>query len=81
MVENELEAVLTTLNEDQQQRAEALKQARGVLLSKQMFGNSVTLFSAADIVMMAHYIITGETPVEHGGSDEVSGGSEGIPEG
>jgi hypothetical protein len=70
--EHELEAVLTTLDREQQQRAEALKQARAVLLSKQVFGNNVgTMFSAFDMIMMAHYIMTGETPVEHGDSDEV----------
>jgi hypothetical protein len=72
MNEHELEVVLTTLTGEQQQRAEALKQARAVLLSKQVFGNNVgTMFTAHDMIMMAHYIITGETPVEHGDSDEV----------
>jgi len=75
MNEHELEAVLTTLDGEQQQRAEALKQARAVLLSKQVFGNNVgTMFTATDIILVAQYIINGdvpETPIEHGGSDEV----------
>src|SRR5262245_35632381 len=70
--EHELEAVLTTLDREQQQRAEALKQARAVLLSKQVFGNNVgSMFTARDMIIMAQYIITGETPTEHDSSDEV----------
>ena len=62
MNEHELEAVLTTLDENQQQRAEACKQARAVLLSRQAFGNSVSMFSSIDIIMLADYIMNGKNP-------------------